>query len=116
MNLMDNEVVLEKLEQLMAARNISRYRLAKLSGIKLSTVTTIFNKRSTVSILNLSKMCSAFDLTLSEFFASIEGDPDSSVMCDFPMDWWRSLTDDERRKVSSMMFTIAGLCKRESTE
>lgn len=47
---MENERLLAKIEELMKQRGYSRYRLSQLSGIKQSTLTTMFNKRSTVSI------------------------------------------------------------------
>ena len=41
---MENERILEKLEELMARYEWSKYKLAKLSGISKSTVTTIDRK------------------------------------------------------------------------
>lgn len=113
---MDNERVLKKIEELMKIHRISRYRLAQLSGIKKSTITTIFNKRSTVSLRNLSKICKAFDLTLSEFFAMLEESPGVSADSDFPMEWWNDLPQDKRRKVSTIMFTLAALDEDEKQE
>lgn len=105
---MDNERVLEKIEELMKQHKFSKYRLAKESGIKKSTVTTIFNKRSTVSLYNLSKMCKAFDLTLSEFFAMLE-EPKTETGQDFPLNWWHSLPPDKRRQVATIMYAVAEL-------
>ncbi len=105
---MDNERVLEKIEELMKQHKFSKYRLAKESGIKKSTVTTIFNKRSTVSLYNLSKMCKAFDLTLSEFFAMLE-EPKTETDQDFPLNWWHSLPPDKRRQVATIMYAVAEL-------
>ncbi len=109
---MENERILEKIEELMAEHEFTKYRLAKLSGIKKSTITTIFTKRSTVSVYNLSKMCKAFDLTLSEFFAMLEGEPRTDRIQNFPVEWWNSLQPDTRRKVSAMMFTMAELVEK----
>lgn len=111
---MDNERILEKIEELMAQYGYSKYKLAKLSGIKKSTITTIFTKRSTVSIHNLSMMCQVFDLTLSEFFAMLEGEPRLDAVSDFPMEWWNSLLPDVRHKVADMIFILAELMEKES--
>lgn len=116
MDQFDNEQILQKLEQLMEAHRFTRYRLAKLSGIKMSTITTIFNKRSTVSLVNLCKMCGAFGLPLSEFFASLEGRADGNVDCVFPMEWWRSLSAEEQKKVASVMFLVAELYRRDDED
>lgn len=106
---MDNERVLEKIEELMKQYKFSKYKLSKLSGIKKSTITTIFNKRSTVSLYNLSKMCRAFDLTLSEFFAMLEGEPKARTAQDFPLEWWCSLPPEKRRQVATIMYAVAEL-------
>ena len=106
---MENERILEKLEELMARYEWSKYKLAKLSGISKSTVTTIFTKRSTVSVYNLSLMCRAFNLTLSEFFAMLEGKPEAGIIQEFPLEWWSSLPPEKRRQVSAVMYVMAEL-------
>ena len=108
----DNEQILQKLEQLMEAHKFTRYKLAKQSGIKMSTITTIFNKRSTVSLVNLCKMCGAFGLPLSEFFASLEGRTEGNANGVFPREWWRSLSEEEQKKVSAVMFSVAELYRK----
>ena len=110
---MENERILEKIEELMAQYGYSKYKLAKLSGIKKSTITTIFTKRSTVSVYNLSLMCKDFNLTLSEFFAMLEGEPRLDAVQDFPLEWWNSLMPEIRRKVATLMFVLAGLMEKE---
>lgn len=112
---MDNERVLEKIEELMLVHGYSKYRLSKLSGISKSTLATIFNKRSTVSLNNLSLLCDAFDLTLSEFFALFEGkETEKKVILDFPVEWWNGLDPEVRRKMSTLMFTMAKLMEKDS--
>jgi len=104
---MDNESILKKIEELMTQRGYTKYKLAKLSGISKSTITTIFNKRSTVSLYNLSKMCCAFNLTMSEFFAMMEGKSDAGLIQEFPLEWWSSLPPEKRRQVSTIMYVVS---------
>ncbi|MCI8836913.1 MAG: helix-turn-helix transcriptional regulator [Hungatella sp.] len=106
---MDNESVLKKIEELMLQRGYTRYMLAKVSGISKSTITTIFNRRSTMSLYNLSKVCRAFDLTLSEFFSMLEGKTENGLLQDFPLDWWSSLPPEKRRQVTTIMRVVAEL-------
>ena len=106
---MDNESELKKIEELMRQRGYTRYKLAKLSGVSKSTITTIFNKRSTISLYNLSKICRAFNLTLSEFFAMLEGKPEAGIIQEFPLEWWSSLPPEKRRQVSAVMYVMAEL-------
>lgn len=110
---MDNERVLEKIEELMEIHGYTKYKLAQMSGISKSTITTIFNKRSTMSLGNLALICSALDLTLSEFFAMLEkGETGRNVIVDFPVEWWNGLNPEVRRKVSTMMFIMAKLVEK----
>lgn len=119
---MDNERVLEKIEELMEQRGYTKYKLAQLSGIQKSTITTMFKKRSTVSIQNLSLMCRAFNLTLTDFFAMLEEIPKTGSLRDFPAEWWESLTPEKRRQVTEIIKKIAELdlngiqCKTQKSE
>ena len=76
---MENERLLLKIEELMKQRGYSRYRLSQLSGIKQSTLTTMFNKRSTVSIDTLTKISKAFGMRCSEFLSLVEDGPDENT-------------------------------------
>lgn len=61
-----------KLRQLMAERNWTAYRLAKESGLSESTLANIFKRNTVPSISTLESVCSAFGISLAQFFA--EGD------------------------------------------
>ena len=82
---MENERLLAKIEELMKQRGYSRYRLSQLSGIKQSTLTTMFNKRSTVSIDTLTKISKAFGMKCSEFLSLVEDTPEEHTAKDFPV-------------------------------
>ena len=95
---MENERLLAKIEDLMKQRGYSRYRLSQLSGIKQSTLTTMFNKRSTVSIDTLTKISQAF-----EFLRLVEDDPEANTAKDFPVCEWEALNKDRKHVVVLMM-------------
>ena len=61
-----------KLRQLMAERGWTAYRLAKESGLSESTLANIFKRNTVPSISTLESVCSAFGISLAQFFA--EGD------------------------------------------
>ena len=91
---MENERLLLKIEELMKQRGYSRYRLSQLSGIKQSTLTTMFNKRSTVSIDTLTKISKAFGMRCSEFLSLVEDGP----VCE-----WEALNKERKHVVVLMM-------------
>ena len=100
---MENERLLQKIEELMAQRGFTRYRLSQLSGIKQSTLTTMFNKRSTISIENLVKISQAFGMKCSEFLSLVEEDPKKNTAKDFPICEWEALNKDRKHVVVLMM-------------
>lgn len=100
---MENERLLQKIEELMAQRGFTRYRLSQLSGIKQSTLTTMFNKRSTISIENLVKISQAFGMKCSEFLSLVEEDPKKNTAKDFPICEWEALNKDCKHVVVLMM-------------
>lgn len=100
---MENERLLLKIEELMKQRGYSRYRLSQLSGIKQSTLTTMFNKRSTVSIDTLTKISKAFGMRCSEFLSLVEDGPDENTAKDFPVCEWEALNKERKHVVVLMM-------------
>ena len=54
------------------ARGWTEYQLAERSGLPQSTISSWFQKCLTPSFSSLEKICDAFGLTLSQFFADGE--------------------------------------------
>lgn len=61
--------VLHKLHVMMKENNYTEYRLAKISNLSQSTISNIFTRNNVPTIATLEKICSAFGITLSQFFA-----------------------------------------------
>ena len=82
-----------RLRQLMAERGWTAYRLAKESGLSESTLANIF-KRNTV--------CSAFGISLAQFFAEsemVELTPELKEL----FDNWVSLTPEQKQAALQMI-------------
>lgn len=62
----------ERIERLLERRNWSVYRLGKESGLAQSTLSHIFCKDSEPTLSTLESICSALNITLSEFFSDGE--------------------------------------------
>lgn len=65
--------ILEKIDDMRQERGWSYYMLAQEAGLTQSTVLNMFSRGTQPSIKTLTAICSAFGITLSEFFAE-EGD------------------------------------------
>lgn len=109
---MDNERILIKIEELMELRGMTRYRLSKMSGIKQSTLTTMLNKRSVISISSLDKICRAFGLQLSEFFAMIEETREQDGLTDFPVAEWEPLSSEHKQVLVGIMQLFRNYLKK----
>lgn len=60
--------ILGKIAQLREERHWSEYQLSVRSGLPQSTISSWYRKDILPSIASLEKICSAFGITLSQFF------------------------------------------------
>ena len=64
-----DEALRKRIEDLCFERNITRHKLATLSGINHSTLDNIFRGRSrNTGYITIDKIAQGFGITLSEFF------------------------------------------------
>ena len=69
MEKLNNEnFVLQRMQELLKAKDWSIYRLAKESGLSYSSLNNIFIRSTVPSVLTLEKICNGFQITMSEFF------------------------------------------------
>lgn len=60
---------LKRVHQLMDHRGWTEYRLAKETGLPLSTITNMFRRQTAPTIPTLEMICQGMGITLSQFFA-----------------------------------------------
>lgn len=61
--------ILERIIQLQNERNWTEYKLAKESGVPQTTISTWFRRNVNPSKASLEKICAAYKITMSQFFA-----------------------------------------------
>lgn len=91
-----------RLRQLMAERGWTAYRLAKKSGLSESTLANIFKRNTLPSITTLEAICSAFDISLAQFFTEsemVELTPELKEL----FDNWVSLTPEQKQAALQML-------------
>ncbi len=59
----------ERIKQLMKAKNITEYRLAKLSGLSQSTISNIFIRNTAPTIPTIEAICKGLGISMSQFFS-----------------------------------------------
>lgn len=94
--------VLERLRHLMEDRGWSVYRVAHESGLNEKTVYNIYSRNTMPSIPTLEAICSAFGITLAQFFSDgkmIEVSPELEEL----FENWIVLTPEQKDATRSMM-------------
>ena len=61
--------VIKRIDNLMKEREWSDYKLAAESGLSSSTIANIHRRNTVPSIPTLEAICSAFGITLAQFFS-----------------------------------------------
>lgn len=96
--------VLMRINKLRLDRGWSVYRLANEAGLAQSTIINMFNRETLPSITTLECICSAFGITMSEFFddrdeneVSLEGGKREFIAL------YEALSPQTRRAVLNLM-------------
>ena len=95
--------VLDKITALREERGWTSYRLAKLSGIPQSTISTWYRKNLMPPIDKLEIICQTFGITLSDFFSDtdmpVSMTPEEKNM----LKSWNLLTPRQRQAVLNIV-------------
>ena len=97
--------IVEKIKKIMKDRNISEYRLAQESNVPQSTLSSVFRRRSSISIPTLQDLCDYFDISMSQFFF----DPEQETL--YPvtgnqqemLEKWLTLTPEQQQIVMDLI-------------
>lgn len=92
----------QRIRELMAQRQWSEYRLAIASGLSQSTIANIFSRNTTPSIATLESICSAFGITLAQFFSEgemVELTPEQREI----FSAWSSLSTHQKEALSHLI-------------
>ena len=90
--------VLSRIKTLMEARGWIAYRLASEAGLTESTIQNLFRRNGIPTLPTLEAVCSAFGITLSQFFAD-----DDMVECTPLMEAWTPLTQEQKEAYLKLM-------------
>ncbi len=95
--------VLERILQLRLERGWSEYRLSEESGIAQTTISSWFRKEIYPSIPSLEKICSAYNISLAQFF-NYNNEPvsltnDQKIL----LDNWNRLNHTQKKAVIALL-------------
>lgn len=98
--------VLEKILKLKNERKWTEYRLSEESGIPQTTISSWFRKNISPSISSLEKICEAFNITMSQFFA-LDTEPIQLTEEQRQLlDNWSRLTSQQQKLILDLMKTM----------
>lgn len=91
--------VIKRIDMLMNERNWSDYKLSAESGLSSSTIANIHRRNTVPSISTLEVICSAFGITLAQFFTEDSHTVQLNKEQQDLFDRWISLTDNQKELV-----------------
>ena len=98
--------ILKKINKMRLDRNWSIYRLSIESDIPQSTLTNMFNRETLPSITTLSSICSAFGISLSDFFAEENSSNEYSSSDKKFLDMFNSASKEAREAILCLLREI----------
>ncbi len=112
----DELSIIIRIRQLMTAHNWSVYKLATKSGISYPTLNNSLTKPHIPSIMTLSKICDAFEISLSDFFdcdlfSTTKKDKDN-----YFLRIWNMLSPEDKKLVLNYMSGLAHILPFEKSD
>ncbi len=95
--------IVDRIEELCALRQMSRYALSQKSGISQASISTLLNRKSVPTIQTLEKICKAFNITLAQFFAKGESVPELTDEQRNVLELWVQMDEREKELVMAYM-------------
>ena len=88
--------VIRRIDMLMQERNWSDYKLSAESGLSSSTIANIHRRNTVPSISTLESICSAFGITLAQFFTEDSNTVQLNTEQQDLFNQWIALTDNQK--------------------
>lgn len=96
--------ILNRLIELQKLHGWSDYKIAKEAGLSANTVSNIYRRGNTPSMVTLEALCKAFNITMAQFFAEdelVELTPELRAL----FDKWTVLTNEQKAAIWQVIKT-----------
>ena len=100
----------QKMQQLMKNRGWKKYRLAEEMGVSPSTLQYVFKRDRFPKFETIEKMCSAFDMTIPEFFLEdlVVGKKSGETQTlEIIIEFVKQMPDAQQRRVLNIVQALA---------
>ena len=98
--------ILDKILELREKRGWTEYRLSEESNLPQSTISSWYSKKMTPSFSSLEKICNAFHITLSQFFADENSLVDLTEEQRGMLEEWNRLADEQKKIICNLLKTM----------
>ena len=98
--------ILTMIANMREARGWTEYQLAEISGLPQSTISSWYRKQLIPTVPSLSKICSAFGITLSQLFAEDEAVYDLSLDQRRLLSCWAGLSPEQKEALLRFLETL----------
>lgn len=98
--------VLQKITEHRTARHWTEYKLAEMSGLPQSTISSWYRKNMLPSLASLEKICNAFQITLSQFFAEEDCSVELSEEEQSLLNTWHMMDQSQREAFLRFLKTL----------
>lgn len=95
--------VIKKIDMLMKERHWSDYKLAVESGLSSSTIANIHRRNTVPSISTLESICSAFGITLAQFFTEENNAVQLNSEQQELFNLWIALTENQKELIYNLI-------------
>lgn len=92
----------QRIKELAKARGWSEYRLAKETKLAASTISNIYHRDTVPSVATIEIICTAFGITLSQFFSNdnmISLNEEQEEL----LDLWANIPIEQKTKLLELM-------------
>ena len=87
-------------------RGWTEYQLAEYAGLPQSTISSWYRKNIVPTIPSLEKICAAFGITLSQFFATGDSTVSLTASQQQLLACWTRLSSDQQSAVLALLDTM----------
>lgn len=94
---------LKRVHQLMEQRGWTEYRLAKETGLPLSTITNMFRRQTAPTIPTLEMICQGMGISLSQFFTEESNMVELTAEQLSMFQRWATLTKRQKELVAELI-------------
>ena len=110
---MIEEIVFNRIKELLEYNNWTPYKLAKESGIPYSSLNNLLNKKNCPTIATLEKICDGFHISLGDFFDFTKSPLKISELTDTEQEMIQSFKSLSAKEKEAITVCINGLCKNQ---